>query len=263
MFDAELDALPTATPRKLELLSGLAYRNAFSRSALWLLPLFLLPLILLIPLVALTSDPHMKLGLVRTQVAAGHVVSVAERDLRNCRDGRQLVYAFNVPSGAEYRSGVNVCSQSPSYRRKEGDIVPVLYSVSNPANNDLDESHHTLVGALIPLFFFPVFIVLIFASIFLPQIRPLRRARKLFRQGRLARASVVFVKKRTFATNNMSAYYPTEIYLRYDGPGGKQEAKALCSNDWLLNQLVPDSVVHIAYLPEKPAEAALLEAYFR
>jgi hypothetical protein len=112
---------------------------------------------------------------------------------------------------------------------------------------------------------FPLFVITLFAPIFLPQIRALMRARRLFRKGILTTGRVVFVKKRNIGTwPGWPGSSLSDIYITYQHPRHDRiECVAACTNDWLTSQLSPGSTVHIAVDLDEPTRATLLEAYLR
>jgi hypothetical protein len=62
----------------------------------------------------------------------------------------------------------------------------------------------------------------------------------------------------------MQAGSSAEVYVEYQRPSNQREEwRAWCANDWLLNQLQPGAPVHIAYKDEEPDRVVLLEAFVR
>ncbi|NNN06064.1 MAG: hypothetical protein HKL90_09220 [Elusimicrobia bacterium] len=67
---------------------------------------------------------------------------------------------------------------------------------SNPAVNELLGNSATNAPPLILFLIFPVFGFLVFAPMFVPQIKQLLQARRIFKNGRIAKGSVLFVKRK-------------------------------------------------------------------
>lgn len=119
---------------------------------------------------------------------------------------------------------------------------------------------------LLPLFIFPIFfIVFLIGPVSIPRFIQLLRDRRIFRKGKLTNAFVLFVRPRgVFSWFGWSGLYSANVYVRFQlGFGDYAEVKTVCKNDWLLNHLAPDALVHIVYLPNRPSRAVLLETYVR
>ena len=99
----------------------------------------------------------------------------------------------------------------------------------------------------------------------LPRSVQLLRDRKLYRDGVLTTASVIFVKPSgVFSWLPWSGLQSADVCLRFQvGTVGNTEARTVCRNDWLLKQLAPGTPVQIAYLPKRASRVALLDAYVR
>jgi len=146
-----------------------------------------------------------------------------------------------------------------------GDAVDVQFLPSDPAVNVLRGDSRNSGPPIAFLLVMPLFVLLMFSPMFVPQVREALRARRLFRRGRVATATVVFAKKR------VTASYPgwpgssgAEVFVSFQTPAGEhRDGTAWCPNDWLLNQLVAGTKVHVAYTEGKQGKVALLEAFLR
>jgi hypothetical protein len=118
---------------------------------------------------------------------------------------------------------------------------------------------------LIVFFIFPAVGLAICFSLSKALLGPVLRGRRIYRDGVLAKGTVVFVKPRaSMARQDFPGASVSEVFISYPSPtGGKAEARAECSNAWLLAQLPSGASVTIAFLPDKPGEALLLEAFLR
>ena len=262
MFEEDIARLPVEPPRVATLLPGLRISSTISRTTL-ILPIVVVALFTLLPLSITFSDPQARLAVGHTEVVDGRIVTLRPNGCRG--QGHQITYTFSPPTRVEYRATASLCPGSPYYELNAGDHVPVKYLASDPAINTIADTSAADQPPFLLFFFFPIFALLILLPTFLSQIRPLLRARHLFQKGRIVLGSVVFVKRRTNSSwPGWPAPTTAEVFVTYRPPAGNiQEAKAWCNNDWLLGQLKPGSMVHIAVLSDRPDEAALLDAFVR
>jgi hypothetical protein len=263
MFDNLLAQLPTTPPRPPRTLPGLRISSVVPRSAL-LLPIVFVAFFALVPLSVMRSDPAMRLALGPTQNSQGRIVSAVETPACRGSTARRVIYSFSPEQGREYRGSATMCEGAIYYSVKEGDPVEVQYLSSDPAVNVLRGNSNNAPPVAI-FFLMPLFVLALLSSMFVPQIRELLRARRLYKGGRLAEGTVVFVKTR------VSSFRPgwpgssaSEVFVEFRSPtGDRREAVAWCANEWLVNQLAPGAIVHIAYSDDDPAKVALLEAFLR
>jgi hypothetical protein len=263
MFEEQFKNIPAQPPRPVELLPGLKLSAQAPQGAL-ISMLILVAAFLLIPLTVLHSNPAWRLALGPTRTVSAQVLSVT--DVQGCQNGeRRLVYSFTPEQGGEFRDGVNLCRNSPYWSVEQGGTVPVKYLVSNPSNNAIVGTTDRNGPPVFIFFLLPVLALLIFSQLFLPQYRAVSSAKRLFTNGRMATGSVVFVRRRVNTMrNNTGGIGGADVFISYRLASGEwKEGKAWCGNDWLLQQLDPGAEVHIAYLPERPDEIALLEAFLR
>ncbi|MGO9330669.1 MAG: hypothetical protein ACLQJ0_21505 [Steroidobacteraceae bacterium] len=264
MFEEEFAKLPIESPRRMDSLPGLRLRGAIPKWAL-ILPLFFISFFAFIPLSIMNSDPAMRLAMGPTESAQGRVVS--NTNAGTCQGGawHRVTYSFSSASGGQYRGTATLCAESPYYSVKEGDIIAVEFLSSNPTVNSLPGNGRNQAPPLAFFLIMPVFFLVIFGSLFWPQVGNVLRARRLFRNGRLATGQVIFVKKRlTSIWPGMPGSNASDVYIEFKSAGdGKREVVASCQNDWLINQLAPGALVHIAYSDDKTEKVALLDAYLR
>lgn len=262
MFDDELASVPVNPPRT-SVPPGMRLRTAVPRATLIVLFGFVL-LFALFPLSIMSTDPKAKLQFGPSATVEGRVLSAT--DVSACRGSaaRRIVYGFAPPSGSEFRGTAIVCKESPYYAAQVGDKIAIRYltrdpSISAVAGTD-DNEPPVFLFMLFPLFF-----LLVFSPLYLPQIREVMRARKLYKRGTVFQGRVVFVKKRSAATwPGWPGSSTSDVYVAYQSPGGgRAETVVWCTNDWLVNQLPPGASVHILLMPDNPARGALLEAFIR
>jgi Protein of unknown function (DUF3592) len=263
MFEEEFAKLPIETPRRLDSLSGLRLRGAVPKSAI-ILPLFFVSFFLFIPLSIMNADPAMRLAMGPTESTQAHVVSNTSSSACRGAASHHVTYSFSSKSGSEYRGAVTLCEESPYYSVREGDAIDVRYLKSDPAVNALPSDGRNQAPPLAFFFFMPVFFLAIFAPMFWPPVREVLRARRLFKNGRLATGKVVFVKKRAPFWPGIPINSASEVYIEFQtAVDAKREGVAFCFNDWLMSQLVPGAKVHVAYSDDRSAKVALLEGYLR
>ncbi len=246
-------------PRSTDLLPGLRFLSAVSWRAL-LFPAAMLVLVAAMPIFVMTSDPQFRLNRGGLTVQ-GRIVSVKPLGA----SARQIEYVFTPPGSLEYR-GTCRCAQDRTYfEAKPGDPVPIRYLPSNPTVNQLQENSDANAPPFIFILFFPVLGLLIFAPMVVPQIKQLLQARRIFKNGRIAKGSVLFVKRRPAGPwMPQSGSTAAEVFISFSvAPGVEREGRAWCGNDWLLNQLPSGAIVRIAFVPERPDELMLVDAYIR
>jgi hypothetical protein len=137
-----------------------------------------------------------------------------------------------------------------------------VYVKANPAVNALANTSNPGELFFLPFLLFPVFGLLFLLPLFWPRISQLRKERKLFRAGRLAKGRVAFVSvQRDSFWPGWPMLTRGEVFIatRFRS-GEEQEVKAVCTNDWLLGQLAAGSEVNICV---KGSSAVLLENYVR
>jgi hypothetical protein len=262
VFEEELANVSVQPPRS-GVLPGMRIAAVIPRSALLLLVLLVL-FFGTFPLMIASTDPHMKLVIGPSRPAEARVLEV--RETGSCRDthARQVVFAFAAQSGGEFRGSALVCEQSPYYNAQPGDRIEIHYLAREPAVNAIAGNG----PAAPPLFvfaFFPVFMLLVLLPTFVPQLRGVLRARRIYRNGSLVQGTVVFVKRRAaWSRPGWPGSSAAEVYVAHQSPsGGRAETVVWCPNDWLINQLAPGTSVHILLPPEKSKQGVLLEAFIR
>jgi Protein of unknown function (DUF3592) len=264
MFEETFSKLPVQPPRPATALPGLKLRGAIPRTVI-ILPLFFALFFVGVPLSIISADPAARLAMGPSESAQGRVLSNSSASACRGEASHHVTYAFAAGSGSEYRGAATLCQESPYYSVQEGDSISVRYLKSDPAVNELPRQGANQAPPFALFLMMPLFFLAIFGSVFWPQIGEILRARRLYKNGALARGKVVFVKKRlTSFWPGMPGSSAAEVYIEIETPGGERpETVASCRNDWLVSQLVPGATVHVAYSPDKPGKAALLDAYWR
>ena len=258
MFEAEISRLPVNPPRDPALLPGLALNAAWLRRYSGIL--VIAGLMVLMPAVVFLNDPGARLELRGRRVEAV-VTSVTESANPGSGVCRVVAYSFSISSGGEYRGSCRCARGSPYFEAKVGDHVPVRYLPSNPWSNELDGNNQgppIVLIAIIPLFFLGAF-----SPLWWPFLKNWLHARKVFKNGRIAKGEIVFVKR---ASPSWPSYVaaPSDLHIAFREPTGEMvEASAVCSNDWLLSHLPPGAEVNIAYMPDDPKKAVLLDEFIR
>ena len=262
MFEKQLSEFPWNPPRRSEALPGLRISAVLPKSA-WILPAVFCLFFTIIPLSIILSDPAIRLSWGSSKTTQGIVLSTT--DIAAChRAGKRIIFSFAPAQGQTFRGLATVCEDSSYYTLKAGDTVEVRYLVSDPAINELSDSVSNQPPVAL-IFLMPLFGMVLFLSLYAPQFRELLHARKLIRHGRLTQGTVVFVKKRTnMMWPGLSGSSSYEIFVEFLSPtSGRWEATAWCANDWLVNQLLPGSTVHLVYRDQTPSKVAILEAFLR
>jgi hypothetical protein len=158
-----------------------------------------------------------------------------------------------------------VCEESPYYSAQLGDRIEIRFLTRDPAVSAVRGSNADNAPPIFVFFMFPLFFLLVLSPLYLPPVREVMRARRLYKTGVLAQGKVVFVKKRSLGNwpgwpGNTTA----DVFVSYQLPeGGPTETVVWCMNDWLVNQFSPGTNVHILLAPNKAARGVLLEAFIR
>ena len=263
MFDEELATIPSNPPRT-GVLPGMRLSTAVPRSTLLLLLAFVV-FFANFPLAIMSSDPKMKLSLGPSRTTEGRVLDVSQ--VSGCRgsSARRIVYAFSSQSGTEFRGVSMVCGGSAYYSAQVGDRIEIRYLTRDPALNAIAGADSGDEPPLALFTIFPLFFVLLLSPLYLPQLREVLRARRLYKSGVLAPGKVVFVKRRNAATwPGWPGGASADVYVAYQpSTGGRSESIVWCTNDWLLYQLSPGATVHILLPADRSGRGALLEAFIR
>jgi hypothetical protein len=259
----ELASIP-ANPPRTGFLPGMRFSSAIPRSTLILLLAFVL-LFAVFPLSIMSTDPKAKLGIGPSGTAEGRVLSVT--DVSACRGSaaRRIVYAFSAESSSEFRGVGVVCEESAYYSTRVGEKIEIRFLKRDPAVNAIAGTEAVNEPPLFLFMIFPLFFLLILSPLYLPQLREVVRARRLYKKGALVEGKVVFVKRRSAITwPGWPGSTTADVYVAHQTPsGGRVETVVGCSNDWLLNQLSPGATVHILLAQDKSARGALVEAFIR
>ncbi len=263
MFDEELAAIP-ADPPRAGMLPGMRLGAAFPKSTLILL-ITLVVFFAAFPLSIMSTDPKVRLGIGPSGTAQGRVLATA--NVLGCRGSgaRRITYVFPQESGNEFRGAVLVCEESPYYSAQAGDKIEIRYLRRDPALNSIAGTESENEPPIFLFMFFPLFFLLLLSPLYLPQIREVGYARRLYKTGVLAQGYVVFVKKRS--TGNWPGWpgsSTADVYVAHQlSGGGRAETIVRCTNDWLVNQLSAGATVHILLPLDKSKRGALLEAFIR
>jgi hypothetical protein len=261
MFDDLLAGLPADPPRSLDLLPGLRMRTAVSPVLLAPFGGILFFLVLMGSIVFTQPQFRMLLG----QAAAIEGTVVSRGDCRAAADS-VVRYAFTPPNGPEYHGSYSDCRGSTSAGLQPGDKAAITYLVSDPSVNALAERFPGRGEPPLLLFLlFSLFPAVFLLPIVLSPLLEVLRNRRIARRGLLVKGTVRYAASGTRPLGpSVRNYGVAEIFIAYRHPNGQMvEARAKCRNAWLLNQLVPGSSVTIAYLPDQPAVAVLLDAFLR
>jgi hypothetical protein len=261
MYENILATLPAEAPRSLAALPGLRLTSLLPPFLIF--PLIFAAFFVMIPVTMSQNEPIYRLQHGETAIAQGRVESIA-----GCpRCGGTIQYVFKAADGQEYRNSElsNVSSTAGAAALQPGDALPIVYLSANPAVN---APAANLAGHNEPplafIFLASLFPLLMFAPLWLPPLRLAWRERHIARHGRLTEAKIFYVKARTQAWPGLSITGNADVFLTYQDMTGQMiEARAKCANQWLIGQLAPEKLVHIAYLPGRPMAAVLLEAYIR
>ena len=263
MFDEELATIPSNAPRA-GVLPGMRLSTAIPRTTLLLL-LALVVFFAIFPLSIMSSDPKMRLSLGPSRTTEGRVLGLSQ--VSGCRgsSARRIVYAFSSQPGSEFRGASIVCEDSPYYSVQVGDRIQIRYLARDPALNAIAGADSGNEPPFAVFVFFPLFFLLVLSPLYLPQLREVLRARRLYKSGVMTSGRVVFVKRRNTTTwPGWPGVTSADVYVAYQpSTGGRAETIVSCANDWLLTQLSPGATVHILLPADRSGRGALLEAFIR
>ena len=172
--------------------------------------------------------------------------------------GERLIYGNTLLSPQEVAPNI-------------GDEIEISYSpaqvsdnapVTLPTNLANERVFKRIAVVVVPVF---VFIWALFMFSLLSPVTPRdwliwRRARGLYRKGELATGRVQFVRNSSGVRSpNRNADY--EIVATYKVEGVRFSVATRCDNQWLINQLAPETQVVVAHDPLKPERAVILEPF--
>jgi hypothetical protein len=262
MFDDLFAPLDRAAPRSLAPLPGLRLRTLIP----WGLLVFPLGFVVFFPIMVASimwSNPHARLSFGATQTVAGRVVSIHQADRRNGSES-DVVYAYTPASGIEYRGEACVCGDRFAGLHT-ADPLPVRYLVADPAVSELVDGQFDNPPPLGFFLVFALFPMLFILPLTLPRLREAIKARRLVRSGDITAGSVVYAGSRPRVVwPGLPDSQFAQVFVSFRLPDATwAEAKVRCSNPWLLQQLSPGTEVHVAYKPDRPEPAVLLEDYLR
>ena len=262
MFD-ELASVRMQPPRA-GMLPGMRLGSAVPSSTLFLLAAFV-ALFTIFPLSVMTADPMMRLNVGPSKDARGRIASVNPVSACGSSNAHRILYTFSAGDGNPYRGVMTVCEQSPYYSVLVGDDIGIRYLARDPAVNAIPGAGPDDQPPLVLFAIFPLFFLLIFSPLYFPQLREVMRARRLYKNGVLAKGRVVFVKSRNSGRwPGLPGSRTADVYVGYDLPNGEHaETTVWCSNEWLLNQLSPGTTVHVLLPQDGSARGALLETFIR
>jgi hypothetical protein len=263
MFEEQFRGVPIEPPRRVESLPGLSLARI--PKGILVLPLFFLSFFIFIPFTLMNPDPAMRLATGTTDMVQGHVVSVNNASACRGEASHRLVYAFASQAGKEYRGSALLCEESPYFSAQVGDAIAVRYLRSDPTLSTLPTMGGNQEPPFVLFLFMPLFFFILFAAFFWPPIGEVLRARRLFKNGRLATGKVIFIRRRSnMLWPGMQGNSASLVFIAIPSPSGaEREVVASCSNDWLVTQLVPGATVRVAYADDKSDKVALLDAFVR
>jgi len=247
-------------PRRTDLLPGLRLSRALSRRML-ALPLAFMAFATLFPVLILSVDRDAALSWRATETASGKVVSAEPQERSRCGRGTRLTYAFTTAQGTTFRGQATACGDDPWASAAPGDPLTVVYVASDPSLNAIAGRRGNAPPFAL-FFFLPFFFAAIFVPMLWPPVGQLRRDRKSFATGVLARGQVVYARREQLqGWPGWQGMSRSEVYVRAELPtGSPREVMAACSNEWLLAHLAPGSEVHVCV---RDGHAMLVEAYLR
>jgi hypothetical protein len=267
VFDDQLATIPALPPRSGSL-PGMRIGADLPRGALLLFAVFIL-FFAILPLSILGSEPGLRLRMGPSLERQGTVREVS--DVPGCRNSgaRRIIYTFQTDPGHELRGADNLCEESPYYSVRVSDAIMIRYLARDPSVNAVATPHadEPPIAVFIFPFFFPLVMLAVFSSLYLPQLRETWRARRLYKSGILTQGRVVFVKKRQNAFfrgwNTWQNNY-ADVYVACQRPDGQTaEIITWSSNDWLLHQLAPGATVHVLHARNQSGRGVLLEEFIR
>ena len=125
----------------------------------------------------------------------------------------------------------------------------------------LDFVSHAILIIGVLVIAFPLFLVV---PPLVSTLLALHRARRDFRTGALATASVMFVRPKSTLGGMRNSDVQHEVVVSFqDVDGASREARAICTNAWLASALRPSDTVHIAYTGTNPKRVTLLDGFVR
>ena len=262
MFEHIFSAIPADAPRPLTLVPGLAYANAYGFGRSYYLVATLLVFVpAMLAVLAFTGPSEFQLR--RTDVAAAKVISV-EVAPQYDQPTRHFLYEFVAANNVRYRGTENICDTSPYYSVGVGGQLPIEYIVAVPPRNRLRDAYTDPPGPLILIVVMIAFPLLIVVPPLTLTLLALHRARRDFRTGALATASVMFVRPKSTLGGMRNSDVQHEVVVSFqDVDGASREARAICTNAWLASALRPSDTVHIAYTGTNPKRVTLLDAFVR
>ncbi len=260
MFDREISQLSRQPNRNVCELKGLAIKNVFSLS-------LLLPVVAMIIFFAMfflvekSDDRHLlfeKGDHVRAVVYASKAI---ESESNACA---RIYYEFKAKNGFKYSGDSRVDVNSNACHLKNGDSITVVYLPDHPTINEVESKVSGFSGLGRMFFLFPLFFLIIFAPMLMPDLRKLLFHRRLYRTGIWSEGKIVYIKNgnQSFLDGYVNA--SAKLYFEFNLPDGRLvESVTEVRNEWLVNNLEYDQKINIIYNASRPRKAMVIECYIR
>ena len=260
-----LKDFPENPPRAVSLLSGLNYSIVLNKSMIFSVISFALIIGIFLTIMILSAQEGFLLPFIHMEKVEGSIIEVID----NSKCDRQSIsihYRFLTNQNRTYY-GEDIFYRSNLYSSlKVGDSLPILYDPTDPSFNGIEgeigkDSSPIWIFIIILLIFLSMF-----ASILMPNIKQVKAARSVFKNGLIANGEIIFIrrKKPTNIFNTTKFLTNMEIFFRFSTKNGeKLESKITTDNDWLSSKLEIGSSVTVAYMEKRPQKNIILEFYYR
>lgn len=251
----ELRALPTLPPRR-EMLAGLRWKSLFG-TPIW----FIFPFLVFFCFIPFIFVQTAKNNRAKDGRATARIIQAEPID--NQQTGQPqtfLKYRFRH-NGRDYASTTLASPTSPLSMQRVGNSFEIAFDPSRPQHNFPASQ---VAQDEVPWFvfvIFPLFFGAFLLPLFLPQLRTLWLARRLFARGVLTTGRMKIVKNAPMPTPFMP-FGSHQVFYEFDDENGQCHRGTMrCDNSWLAMQWKPESPVVVAYNPRKPRQNIILEPF--
>lgn len=262
MFDFK--DIPEKPPRSIALLPGLKYASLFDKWTLLLLIVIILMVAIFPIMMFLSMEKSMRLPFIEMEKADGIVNEIMD-DSKCDRKSVAIHYYFMTKENRTYYGKYVTCQGSKYSTLKVGDSIPIVYDPKDSSFNGIEGELGKNDPPFIIFLFFPLFFLFIFAPMLMPNLKQVRNARSIFKNGIIIKGEIIFIgRKKLMSPFNFKGLTSMEVFYRFNTLDGKIiEAKTPTNNEWLTNKFEIGSTITVSYIEKKPKKSIILEFYYR
>lgn len=263
MFDFK--DIPEKPPRSVSLLPGLKYSIVLNKPMIFSIIFFVLMIGIFPVIMILSVEEGFLLPFIHMEKTEGSITKIIDNSKCD-RESISIHYRFLTNQNRIYY-GEYIFYRSNLYSSlKIGDNLPVIYNPRDPSFNGIEGEMGKDSSPILIFILFLLIFLFIFSSVLMPNIKQIKAARSVFKNGIITKGEIIFIrrKKPTNIFDATKRLANMEVFFLFCTENGERlESKITTDNDWLSNKLEIGSSVSVVYMERKPQKNIILEFYYR